>query len=1280
MTDSVASTSAEAPGMRMICPACNRSYDAGELVCLACGSGLLEIPDAPLLSGKVLDGRYDIDGVVGTGGMGTVYRARQRGMEREVAIKILHAHYAHQPKAVKRFFREAQAASRLVHPNIVTVYDFGRSDEGHLYMVMELLEGWTLGDLIHYRAPLQPGLAIAIAVQICDALDEAHRRRFAHRDLKPDNVLVTAVEDGLWAKVLDFGIARAIRDKDAGLEVNHSTVEIAGTPSYMSPEQILGKEPDTRSDLYALGVILFELLTKSRPFDDDSSVAVCMKQLNEVPPRLSTVIDGVGGIEDVVARLLEKKADDRPATAAEVKALLLACPQAAQPLELETLGQLDPKAARALSQRTTRADAAMLMAQPTLDASNASNSPPLGEVIGRFRQSANLAGLAGLAFPARGAGSPPEVAAAASATPPRPKRQRLAAIAHVIADHPSALEAPPVVRWLDARRDEGWAISLQTQKAVLRVPLGASGAAATARAAVDGLVELQERALCDNLALRVGVAAVESGPVVADALDLSRRLAASSAHGVVSIPEPLGSELEHDVRPQTEVFLPSGEQIACLAVRPALLSGGQRELLWGRSIPLRRLGQLAEQARRAGPVRAIVTGAKGIGRSSLVRSFAAGRSHLYLRVSPGAAMWPGHTAAALVAAAFGVGPLTGRLEDLEGVPLVARDRDLLELLLCDRPTEDTPTLRSLGRHIADALARCAGDGPLVVVLDDVHLIDRASHVLIDAAVEQAEGRPWLVVATSRWLKPGMPFADAHRVDLRPLSLRASNSVLDAAGVGPRQRHALMAAAAGNPLALRLLADAWADGVATPRGEVIGSLLPAHLRGASAADADHAWVCAALAGEGPETLASRAATLYLDGGLTGSLAQWLADRLRRMGPVPAALAAAWRADGGEDPGQRAERCERLGLWRLAALEHEAALALVPEQERPRRQLRAAHMRARAGDVRGALAGWESSVRSGVARQRPTELLEFASVLLDVGEGERASSVLDQVAGGIDPARKPRAFAEALALKARAAVRRCDVGRAMTWLGQARAATGQLQRADARGARALEALTQEIRAEIAVAEGDRETARVNLRQARDAFRDLNRHGDALRCLVDLGRLELEGGLAARSCDTFRAASRLAKAAGRGREVLRAEVGLGEALVATGEVDDGAQRLRRALRSASDGEDGAGLAEATVGLARAMLQRGLWADAIRYAERARAATRVGRVRARARAVEAEAWAGQQHWRKAWRAFEAAIAVAAEHGDGLLRDRLRSLAGRLLGASASPPVPTDETFAATG
>jgi len=1255
-------SAAEAPPLRMICPACNRMFDAGIFVCRGCGSGLLEIPDAPILSGAVIDERYDVEGVIGTGGMGTVYRARQRGMEREVAIKVLHAHYAHQPRAVKRFFREAQAASRLVHPHVVTVYDFGRSSDGDLYMVMELLDGWTLGDFVHYRAPLKPALAISIAVQICDALAGAHARRLVHRDLKPDNVLLTTTEDGLWAKVLDFGIARVMRDPESSLNAQHSTVEIAGTPSYMSPEQILGKEPDPRSDLYSLGIILYEMLTRQRPFEDESSVALCMKQLNEPAPGLGVHAAGSEELERVIQRLLAKQAEDRPHSAEEVKALLLACPEARGPIDVEPL---EPGAPRALSQRTTRGDAAILMAQPTLDSSSESRSlsAPLGAVIARARE-----GSAGR--PSARADGPRLVRpgpAPEDVVPqqPAPLDGGVAAVAHLIAEHASVLKSGLVASWLKRRaRRDGWSLTFELQKVVVRVGGGGRSPADATRGLVRALAELQSQALRDNVALRVGVAQVDHASALAEALDLSRRVAAASAHGLVSLPRAIASGLELQLRPQTAVFMPNGLQVDTVAASLGE-AGDSHELLWGRSLALRRLGQLADEANRQGPLCVAVTGGRGLGRTALARAFAKGRRHLTVRVSPGAGMWPGHTAARLLAAAHGLSRLTGRPEDLAELRLVGVARELTELLLLDRPMEEPPAARALSRLLADALVAYADDGPLAIVLDDAHLMDRASQQIIEAAIDLVEDRPWLILATSRWLKSGMFLADAHRVDLRPLSLRASNAMLESLGVGPRQRHAVMAAAQGNPLALELLASAVGAGARTPTTDVVATLLPGHLRGLEPAEADRAWVAAAL-GEGPEDLAAQAARLYLDAGLTQALVSWLHDRLRGIGPIPHALARRWCAPEASDHLRRAERCERLGLWRLAAVEHEAGLALVAPEERAGLQLRAAHMRARAGDIRGAVAAWDHSVRAGAGRGRPTELLKFAAVLLEIGEKERAAQVLEHVGTLLDPGAQPRAFAEGLALTSRACAQRGDLARAMSVLAEARVAIERLKRGDARAARGLEALAQEIRAEIAVSQRDRETARTNLRQARDAFRDLGRHADALRCLVDLGRLELEGEDAARAVDTFRAAGRLASAAGLGREILRAEVGLGEALVAIGEVDDGTHLLRRCLRQATDADDASsGFALAATGMARAMLRRCLWADAARYAERALMATRMGRVASRALLAEAEAHIGQDQPRRAARALEEGRRVALALGDGLTAERIEALMSLIPGGS---------------
>ncbi|MFT7583242.1 MAG: hypothetical protein ACI9MR_004928, partial [Myxococcota bacterium] len=376
---------------------------------------------------------------------------------------------------------------------------------------------------------------------------------------------------------------------------------------------------------------------------------------------------------------------------------------------------------------------------------------------------------------------------------------------------------------------------------------------------------------------------------------------------------------------------------------------------------------------------------------------------------------------------------------------------------------------------------------------------------------------------------------------------------------------------------------------------------------------------------------------------------------------------------DDTTMRAERAERLGLWRIAATEYEASLSLLKPEERSQKQLRAAHVRARAGDVGGALQSYDASIRAGAVHHRPTALLGFASLLLEIGESDRAHRVIEGVKMAIDGTKELRAAAELSALEARVQVRRGSQDKAMARLTEARQRTEQLKRTDARGARALEALNQEIRAEVAVLAGDGDAARLNLKQARDGFRDLGREADALRCLVDLGFLELESNLASRAVDTFRAATRLAAAADLDRETLRADIGLGTALVGIGELDEGMRHLRHGLKSARADGDTATFAVASLGMAQAMIARGLFVDAMRYVERGVAACDAPRVLARALLIEGEAWAGQDQPRKAQRAAERAAEVAQRTGDGLLIKKIhgiRRVVSRLGGPSAAPSV----------
>lgn len=270
-------------------------------------------PEGPSLIGREIEGKYRIDGKVGVGGMGTVYRAQRIHIGDEVAIKILHPQHVSEPQATERFRREAQAAARLKHPNAVSIYDFGVTSDGLVYLVMELVEGQSLRQIIRRQGPLTPSATADIISQACAALDEAHRNSIVHRDLKPDNIIVNASVNGLRVKVLDFGIAK-LRDVTAGNLTQ--TGSVMGTPHYMSPEQCLGEELDHRSDVYSLGIVLYEMLAGVVPFNSPTSTAVVVQQVNQAPPSLRAVNLSISAdLEKVVLHALEKKREARPQTA-----------------------------------------------------------------------------------------------------------------------------------------------------------------------------------------------------------------------------------------------------------------------------------------------------------------------------------------------------------------------------------------------------------------------------------------------------------------------------------------------------------------------------------------------------------------------------------------------------------------------------------------------------------------------------------------------------------------------------------------------------------------------------------------------------------------------------------------------------------------------------------------------------------------------------------------------------------------------------------------------------
>src|SRR5579885_1358208 len=227
------------------------------------------------LLGTTLNGRYRLEARIGSGGMSTVYRATDETLQRQVAIKLMHREIATDSDQLERFRREARAVAQLSHPHIVGVIDAGE-DDGRPYIVFEYVEGETLKDLIRREGQLPVPEAVAYAIEIARALGAAHQRHIVHRDVKPQNVLID--HEGS-AKVTDFGIARSLDDD--GLTADG---RVLGTTDYVSPEQALGHAVTGQSDLYSLGIVLWEMLTGEVPFKGDSQVAVAMKHVREALP------------------------------------------------------------------------------------------------------------------------------------------------------------------------------------------------------------------------------------------------------------------------------------------------------------------------------------------------------------------------------------------------------------------------------------------------------------------------------------------------------------------------------------------------------------------------------------------------------------------------------------------------------------------------------------------------------------------------------------------------------------------------------------------------------------------------------------------------------------------------------------------------------------------------------------------------------------------------------------------------------------------------------------
>jgi serine/threonine protein kinase/formylglycine-generating enzyme required for sulfatase activity len=302
-----------------LCPACKRELKADLVSCPFDGQILIESVPADKLINTLLDDKYRLDEKVGEGGMGTVYRATHVQMEHTVAVKVLHPEQSSDQIAVERFRREARAAAQIRHPNAVAVTDFGvTKDSGIAYLVMEFLEGGDLRAKIKREKQLAYEDAFLIMSQACSAVDAAHEKGIIHRDLKPDNIWLLQSRDGApHVKVLDFGIAKLKTSPDANKLTQKGM--IVGTPYYMSPEQCRGEELDARSDIYSLGIILYEMLGGKVPFEGDTPLAVVVKHNNDEPQSLRFLRpDCPEEIERVVMRALSKKKQDRQSSAMQL--------------------------------------------------------------------------------------------------------------------------------------------------------------------------------------------------------------------------------------------------------------------------------------------------------------------------------------------------------------------------------------------------------------------------------------------------------------------------------------------------------------------------------------------------------------------------------------------------------------------------------------------------------------------------------------------------------------------------------------------------------------------------------------------------------------------------------------------------------------------------------------------------------------------------------------------------------------------------------------------------
>lgn len=319
------------------CPMCGRKWTATMRFCPMDGARLpegstpptldpLEVPTfisepkarGDSLIGQIFEGKYLILSKIGQGATGAIYRGERKNIGDQVAVKVLKPEFVADYAATERFRREALALGRIHHPNAISIYDFGISADGQAFLVMELLSGRTMRTILQEEQMLEVRRAVNLITQVCAALNAAHRSKIIHRDLKPENIMIEFYEgQGEVAKVIDFGLARL---KLTGKLVQTLTEQgrVAGTPYYMSPEQWMDKPLDARTDIYGLGVILYEMLTGCVPFNAATVMQLASKHVKTPPQPPHTLRRDLPiSVSEVVLKALAKSPDDRPSTTLE---------------------------------------------------------------------------------------------------------------------------------------------------------------------------------------------------------------------------------------------------------------------------------------------------------------------------------------------------------------------------------------------------------------------------------------------------------------------------------------------------------------------------------------------------------------------------------------------------------------------------------------------------------------------------------------------------------------------------------------------------------------------------------------------------------------------------------------------------------------------------------------------------------------------------------------------------------------------------------------------------